>query len=122
MNRKTLLKIVYASLLALVFLAPITALALATPRPEVGGAPVTISEVEAIIRRVAQFLIVISMVVAVIFIIWGGIIWMTAAGNDDRAAKGKSTIWSGIKGAAVVLAVGVILNTLAAIFTRDVLR
>jgi len=109
-------------MLAVVLLAPMGALALETPRPGVGGDPVSLSEVEDIVRRIAEFLIVISMIIAVVFIIWGGVRWMAAGGNEDMQGKAKATIWSGIKGAAVVLAVGVILNTLAAIFTRDILN
>ena len=79
------------------------------------GEEITLAEIQNIIETIAQFLIVISIVIAVIFIIWGGIRYM-ASGEDKKAAK--ATIWNGIIGAAVVLAVGVILNTVASLVTR----
>jgi len=93
--------------------------ALPTPTPPTTGQPVTLSEIEGLIRRVAQFLIVISVIVAVIFIIWGGVMYMAARGDTERAAAAKTTIFNGIIGAAVVLGVGVILQTLAGLITRS---
>ncbi|MDP2648260.1 MAG: hypothetical protein Q8P35_03410 [Candidatus Yanofskybacteria bacterium] len=116
-------KILYAVLMFLVLAAPTVSLAiLSTPQPPVGGGVVTLSELEDTVRAIARFLIVISIVIAVIFIIWGGIRWMAAMGNDTAVEEAKKTIKNGIYGAAIVLGVGVILNTLAAVFTRDVFR
>ncbi len=117
------MKFFYVSIMVLAMAAPMVAMAfLPTPQPGVGGAPVTLSEVQAIVQQIARFLIVISIVIAVIFIIWGGIRWMAAMGNEDAVKKAQTTIKNGIFGAAVVLGVGVILNTLASIFTRDIFR
>ncbi len=80
----------------------------------VTGAPVTLSEIQDRIQQIAQFLIVISMVIAVIMIVYGGIRYMFDA--DPKNAK--ATIKNGIIGAAVVLAVGVILQTVAGLVTR----
>lgn len=80
----------------------------------VTGAPVTLSEIQDRIQQVAQFLIVISMVIAVIMIVYGGIRWMTS--SDPKAAK--AIVTNGIIGAAIVLAVGVILQTVAGFVTR----
>lgn len=98
---------------------PVLVLALAAPVSPVGGTALSLSEIEARIRQVAQFIIIVSVILAVIFIIWGGIAYMTAGGNEERADAAKTRIWNGIIGAAVVLAVGVILQTLAALITRS---
>lgn len=81
----------------------------------VTGSPVTLSEVQDRIQQAAQFLIVISMVIAVIMIVYGGIRYMTS--SDPKEAK--TIIWNGIIGAAIVLAVGVILQTVAGLVTRS---
>lgn len=87
---------------------------LPNPAPQVQGAPVTLGETQGLIQTIAQFLIVISMVIAVIMIVWGGIRWMT-----QGSEKGKKIVMNGIIGAAIVLAVGVILQTLAGVITRS---
>jgi len=89
------------------------------PTPPIGGTEVTLQEVEDIVNRVANWLIAISLVVAVIVIIVGGIRWMTAGGNDEALGKAKSWVKNGIIGALIVLAVGVILKTLGVIVTRS---
>lgn len=88
---------------------------LPNPGLPVTGTPVTLSEVQGRIQQIAQFLIVISMVIAVIFIVYGGIRYMTSSGDPKEA---KAIIKNGIIGAAIVLAVGVILQTVAGLVTR----
>lgn len=99
---------------------PLIALAvIPTPTVVTPGDEVTLSEVGALITRIVTFLVTFGVVIAVGVIIYGGILWMVAGGNDERAAKAKTTIWNGIKGAAVILGVGVILRTLASLITRN---
>lgn len=107
-------------LLVSVFLLPdlVSAQTLPTPRPPVSGGGVTLSEVQAIIERIARFLIVVSVIIAVIAIIWGGIIWITSGGNEGRQKSAKAWVWNGVVGALIVLAVGVILQTLAGLVAR----
>ncbi len=109
----------YVGMMVMALLMPVLVLALVGPTPPVGGTPVTLSEIEARIRQIAQFIIIVSVILAVIFIIWGGIAYMTAGGDETRAGAAKTRIWNGVIGAAVVLAVGVILQTLAALITRS---
>jgi hypothetical protein len=80
----------------------------------VGGTPVTLSEIQGRIQQIAQFLIVVSMVIAVIMIVWGGIRWMV---NKDPA-EAKKIVTNGLIGAAVVLGIGVLLQTVAGLVTR----
>lgn len=87
--------------------------------PGGGGGAITLEEVEDIIKGIARFLVVISIVVAVIFIVLGGVMYMAARGDEDAVKKAKTTITNGIIGAVVVLAVGVILQTLAGVVTRS---
>lgn len=84
----------------------------------VGGTGISLAEVEAIINQIARFMIVISLVVAVIFIIYGGLRYMTAGGDPARVKAATETIKNGVIGALVVLAVGVILQTLAGLVSR----
>lgn len=89
------------------------------PTPTVPTVPgTTLTEVENLIRRVAQFFLVIGVILAVIYIIWGGVKWMMAGGDDTKIKTAKTQIWSGVWGALVVIAVGLILQTLAGVVTR----
>lgn len=83
--------------------------------PQQAGAPLTLSEIQGRIQQVAQFLIVVSMVVAIIVIVYGAIRWMMA--SDPKEAK--KIVFNGIIGAAIILAVGVILQTVAGLITRS---
>ena len=85
-------------------------IALGNPAPPAGvtGGAVTLTGIQNILTAVAQFLIVASMVIAVIMIIYGGIRWMIAS----DPAEAKKIVLNGIIGAAIVLAVGVILQTI----------
>lgn len=107
------------SVIAVLMPALVLAGALPTPTPPTAGTALTLDEIETLVRRVAQFLIIVSVIIAVIFIIWGGVMYMAARGDPDKAGAAKTTIFNGIIGAAVVLGVGVILQTLAGLITRS---
>ena len=105
---------------ALGFLLPlITLAALINPSATLTGTPITLNEIQRLIEGIGRFLIIISVVIAVIFIVYGGIRWIAAGSNEENVGKAKKIVWNGILGALVVLAVGVILQTLAGIVTRS---
>ena len=117
---KNISKTTLVVLAVMAVLMPVLALAqLPVPTPPTTGQPLTLIEIENLIRRIANFLIIISVIIAVIFIIWGAIMYMAARGDETRATAARGTIWNGIIGAAVVLGVGVILQTLAGLITRS---
>lgn len=117
---KKLARTTLIALTVMAVLTPVLALAvLPTPTPPVTGTGITLVEIEALLNRIAKFLIVVSIIIAVIFIVWGGILYMAARGDEGKVETAKSTIYNGIIGAAVVLGVGVILQTLAGVITRS---
>lgn len=119
--RKTLI-VGGVTLVLMLALAPLAMAQLPEPTvPDVCTGPfcggLTLDTIGAIINRIAQFLITIGIIIAIIFIIWGGIMYMTAGDNDEKAGDAKKRIFNGVIGAAVVLAVGVILQTVARLVT-----
>ena len=109
-------KVARAGIITAMALMPALVLAqLPTPTSPYAGAPVTLSDVQGLIETVARFLILISVVVAVIFIVWGGMMYMMAGDDAAKSGAAKSRIVNGIIGALVVLAVGLILQTLASL-------
>jgi len=113
-------KIAQISIASAVILMPLLALAqLPVPTNPVAAAQgLTLSEIEQRIVDIAQFLIVISVIVAVIFIIWGGIKYVMAGDDAAKAGSAKATILNGVIGALVILAVGIIMQTLANLVAR----
>ena len=43
-------------------------------------------------------------IIAVLIILWGGFIWMTAGGEPDKVEKAKKMIYSGIIGLVIIFA------------------
>ena len=97
---------------------PLVSLALTSPTAPITGTGITLQEVQDRIDQIANFLIVVSIIIAVAFIVWGAIVWMSAGGNEDRVKSGKAFVVNGIIGAAVVFAIGVILSTLQGVIAR----
>ena len=83
------------------------------------GNPITLPEVDNLIERIAQFLIVVSVLIAVIMIVWSGITYMYAGSDATKVGEAQTRLKNAVIGAAVVLGVGVIIQTIAGIVTRD---
>ena len=55
------------------------------------------------IKNVINILLGLLGVIAVLIILYGGFMWMTAAGNEDKVEKAKKLIISGIIGIIIIL-------------------
>jgi len=85
------------------------------PIPE--GRAFTIADISAIIEVIGKYLISLSVLITITFIIWGGILYMNAGSDSTKLTTAKTRIKNGIIGAVIVLGVGVILRTIASILT-----
>jgi|GEM_PF-1577465 len=56
-----------------------------------------------IIFRVIQYILMFVGVVALVIIIYGGFLWMTARGNDEQVNKAKKVLINGLIGLIVIL-------------------
>ena len=83
------------------------------------GNAVTLDDVSNLIGLAMDFLIIMSVTVAVIYIALAGITVMNAQGNPAAAQKGYTRLRHAMIGFGVVLAAGVIINTVAAIVDRS---
>lgn len=43
-------------------------------------------------------------IIAIILVLWGGFMWMTAGGNDEKAGTARKIIIAGIIGLGIILA------------------
>lgn len=69
-----------------------------------------------IATNVLNFLLSVVGVLAIIMLVVGGIMYLTAAGDEDRIDTGKSIVKYSIIGIAVALAALVIVSQIAAFF------
>lgn len=119
MNKTKVKKIIGLTTLGFLLL-PLMTFALTAPTPPVSGEAVDLDEIEDLINGIARFLIIVSVIIAVIFIIWGGVRWIAARGNPEAVKAAQQTILNGIYGSLIVLGVGVILQTLSGVISRAV--
>jgi hypothetical protein len=108
-------KIGMATAMTLALMPALVLAQLPTPTSPYAGAPITLTDVQGLIETIARFMILVSVIIAVIFIVWGGISYMSAGDDSSRISAARSRIINGIIGALVVLAVGLILQTLASL-------
>ena len=69
---------------------------------------------------IVKYLMTFLGIIAVCVILYGGFIWMTASGNEDKVDKAKKIIIAGAIGLVVVLAAYAIVNFVIGI-TNDAL-
>lgn len=67
-------------------------------------------DAKALILSVINWVLGFLGLAAVILIIYGGILWMTSAGEDKRAKQGKMVIKNAVIGLAIILGAYVIVN------------
>ena len=111
-------KYTFIGAVALFVVLPVVVLA-QLPTATIPTSPgLTLTDIETQIRRLVQFFMVIGVVLSVGYIIWGAITRMHAGGDDTAIKASKTRVMSGVWGALIIIAVGVILQTLAGIVAR----
>jgi len=93
--------------------------ALAQTFPPVPGEPITLDYLYAVAEEIALFLIAVSAILTVIFVIWSGVMYMYAGDDTKKVDEAKARLKSGIIGAAIIFGVGVIINTIVAVITGE---
>ncbi len=83
------------------------------------GNPITFNAITILVTDIAQFMIVTSMILAVIFIVLSGIMAMMAQADPGKFKDGLLRLKHAVIGAGVVMATGVIIATVASIVDRS---
>lgn len=73
----------------------------------------------ALFHLVANWLIAIGVVAAVIAFVSAGIMYFTSGFSEKSAEKGKALFNNAVIGTLIILAVGVIINTIAWLVTGE---
>jgi hypothetical protein len=71
------------------------------------------TSVNGLIKLVINWLLGIAFAVAVLFLIIGGFWYITSAGNEETAEKGKGTAINAIIGIVIIIMSYVIINVIA---------
>lgn len=97
--------------------ATITVLQLAYAHP-VFAATGGVSNVESFIKSIITVLSAIAGLVATLFLVVGGIGYMTSSGNPDNLDRAKRTIMHSLYGLAIVIGAFVISNIVTELATK----
>lgn len=114
---KNILKVGAAVALFALPLITLAAVSLPVNVPE--GTGLTLSKITDIINTVANWLMIIGVVIAVIYIVIGAIQYMVSPGDKGAIETAWGKIKGGVIGLIVILAVGVIIRTATYLVTRQ---
>lgn len=89
------------------------------PTPPVGGQGLTLAEIGTLIARVGSFFTTIGVLFAIIAVVVSGIMYMRAGSDTTKITNAKTWFRNALIGALIVLGVGVIINTIANVVTRE---
>lgn len=87
-----------------------------------GGVPITANEIVGRVTQLMRLLTGFGVVIGVIFIIIGGIQYMIAGGDETKLKAAKARLINGFIGVAIVVGVGVIIQTAIALVDRSALN
>lgn len=63
-----------------------------------------------------QFILVIAVVIAIIFLIWGGIKWITSGGDKAKVDSARGTIIAAVVGLIIAFAAYFIISIVLSLF------
>ncbi len=72
--------------------------------------PLGINTVPELVNNVINGILGVVGAIALLYMVWGGITWMTSRGNAESIKKGKDTIVWGILGLAMIFSSYVIVS------------
>ncbi len=67
-------------------------------------------DVNTIVTNVINLVVLVAGALAVIYLIYSGILYITAAGNPDQAKKGQQGVINAIIGIVIIVAAYFIIN------------
>ncbi len=76
------------------------------------------NDVPSLIEAIIYILLYIAAGLAVLFIIIGGYQYLTSAGNEEAAEKGKKTVINAVIGVVFIILAWVVVNVIVGTITR----
>ncbi|MBI2002992.1 hypothetical protein HYT45_04065 [Candidatus Uhrbacteria bacterium] len=81
--------------------------------------PLGTSDIRIIIANIIRAALGIVGSIALLMFIYGGFLWLTSGGNDEKVKKGKDTLVWATLGIATIFAAYAILNFVIGALTRS---
>ena len=72
-----------------------------------------------LVANIVQFLIVIAIVVSIIFVLWGGIKWITSGGVKGKVEQARGTVTGAVVGLIIALLAYAIVSYVVYLFTGN---
>ena len=111
---------------ALAMLVPATALAdIQSGLNDIGNAygstsPGGVRDFRTLIQYIIRIALYVAGAIAVLFLIIGGYMYLTSAGNEEQAEKGRKTVTNSLIGIVIIILSYVIVNVITNLVTRGV--
>ena len=74
-----------------------------------------------VVRGIVSFIILVAFVAAFIFLLVGGVRWITAGGDEKAIASARSTITAAIVGLVIVLLAFAIIRVVEIFFVTNII-
>ncbi|MFH1188994.1 MAG: hypothetical protein V1652_04100 [bacterium] len=81
------------------------------------GSACTMSDLYQLGYNIINFGLDFAALIAVVVLLWGGILILTAGGSEARVSKGRSAITAAVVGLMIVLGSWIMINTFISVFT-----
>jgi len=111
------LSVFFASLVPLVAVKPAFAQNLSVPQPQ--GFEIT--DLGLLISNAIAVALIIAGIMVFVFLVWGGIQWITSGGDKGKTEEARSRITAALIGLAVVAAAWAVMLLVQYFFGLDVL-
>jgi len=71
---------------------------------EIQAVPLLNNNLSVLITNLVNFILIIAGILAVLYLVWGGITYITAGGDAEKAGKGRTAITNAIIGIIIIMA------------------
>lgn len=114
---KKIIRVVLSAVTPVYLFLP--ALAFAQIPPPAGG-PRSVGELFNLFISILGWVFSFAVVLAILLIIWGGVTYMTAGGDDTKIGNAKKRIIWGLVGVAIIIGAWAIIYIVASILNIQV--
>jgi len=76
-----------------------------------------VTDLDTTIKTITNYILGIIFLIAVLIVIYGGVLYLTSAGNQDMVDRAKKTIVNGIIGMAICGLAYALISVVSSLFT-----